>query len=256
MRFRSAFFFCVPLVFATAAICGARASAAPCPAIGPISSHDGRLYVTRFIAPKPYVGAADAAFYTATNEYDAHIPALSVTTPGEPFGFRSETLSILNPATEPLEAVAVTFAQTDAPDRCIEHLHIGSGSKREDDSVKAAFAGLDPATAPIALLKVLGSGIAPSCPKPYVDARFDGQPVWPDYPDFALAAGEKGVVLVRTALNPDGSVASATIYKSSGFESLDRSALKAASSTHYLPQIFRCEPIGGEYLYNADFYGR
>jgi TonB family protein len=238
---------------AAVAICGARASGASCPIPEPISSHDGHLYVTRFIAATPYVGAADAVFYTATKEYDAHIPSLSVTAPGKGSEFRSETLSFLNPASEPLEAVVITYAQKNVSDRCIEHRRIDPVSTPDDEDVKAVFAGLDSATVPIRLLKALGSGLAPSCPKPYTEARIDGHPVQPQYPAIARVTGESGLVMVRLRLNADGSVASASIYKSSGFVSLDRSAIQAASSTHYLPELFRCEPVAGAYIFRAEF---
>ncbi len=129
------------------------------------------------------------AFYTATNEYDAHVPALSVTVPDKTLGFHSETLSFLNPASEPLEAVVIAYAQTDAPDRCTQHAQIGPVSTHDNDEAKAILAGLDPLTLPIVPLKVLGSGSAPSCAKPYVKATIDGQPVQPKYPGIAQTMG-------------------------------------------------------------------
>jgi TonB family protein len=176
-----------------------------------------------------------------------------VTVPDKTLGFHSETLSFLNPASEPLEAVVITYAQKNVSDRCIEHRRIDPVSTPDDEDVKAVFAGLDSATVPIRLLKALGSGLAPSCPKPYTEARIDGHPVQPQYPAIARVTGESGLVMVRLRLNADGSVASASIYKSSGFVSLDRSAIQAASSTHYLPELFRCEPVAGAYIFRAEF---
>ncbi len=245
-------------VFALAAliVCAGKASAASCPSLGPVSTHDGQLYVARFFAATPYAGTADAEFYTATAEYDAHIPSLSVATADKASGFRSETLSFLNPGTQPLEAAAITFAQSDAADHCIEHLRIDPAAQRDDASVKAVFDGLDPSAAPVALLKVLASGLALTCVKPYRYASIDGYPVQPQYPFIARSMGATGVVSVRVALNADGSVADASVYKSSGFESLDQSAVKAAQATHYLPQLFRCEPIAGVYIFKAEFTAR
>jgi len=246
----------IVLTFAMLLVCAAKVSAASCPSLGSVSSHDGHLYVARFFAGTPYTGAADAEFYTATAAFDAHIPSLSVTTADKTAGFRSETLGFLNPATEPLEAAVITFSQTDAADHCIEHLRIDVPSKSDDAQVKAVFDGLDPAATPIAPYKVLGSGSAISCLKPYAYAKVAGNPMQPQYPAIARSMGETGTVLVRVALNADGSVAGASLYKSSGFTSLDQSALLAAQATRYSPEIFRCEPITGAYIFRADFVAR
>jgi TonB family protein len=253
MHHRTAFSLGIVLAFAMLLVCAAKVSAASCPSLGSVSSRDGHLYVARIFAATPYSGAADAVFYTATAEYAAHIASLSVATADKTSGFRSETLAFLNPATEPFEAVEITFAQTDAADRCIAHLRIDVPSKSDDAQEKAVRDGLDPAATPIAPYKVLGSGSANSCLKPYAHAKVDGYPMQPQYPVIARSMGATGMSAVRVALNADGSVAGASIYKSSGFDSLDQAALQAALATHYKPEIFRCEPIAGAYIFRAEF---
>jgi TonB family protein len=256
MKNRTALSFSVVLALSALLVCGARASATSCPSLGSVASHDGHLYVARSVAAAPFVGSAEATFYTATAAYGAHLPSLSVTTPDKTFGYRSETMSFINPGTEPLEAVVITFAQTDAAESCIDHLHIDPPSQGEDARVKAVFDALDPAAAPTALVKIPGSVSTLSCAKPYTIASVDGYPMQPQYPGIARAQGATGAASVRVALNADGSVVGTSIYKSSGFDSLDQSALQAAQATHYRPEIFRCEPIAGAYIFKAEFTAR
>jgi len=53
------------------------------------------------------------------------------------------------------------------------------------------------------------------------------------YPAQAVRQHHQGVVIVRVDLAADGSVASESVYQSSGFQELDRSALDAVRSWHF-----------------------
>lgn len=56
-----------------------------------------------------------------------------------------------------------------------------------------------------------------------------------EYPLASRKAGEEGVPVVRVLINADGSVASASLEESSGYDRLDRTALQVARKWHFLP---------------------
>jgi protein TonB len=68
----------------------------------------------------------------------------------------------------------------------------------------------------------------------------------PEYPEEARRLGHAGVVTVRAVIDADGSVASARITRSSGYDALDRAALKAVQYWRFTPAVVngvvsRCE---------------
>jgi TonB family protein len=81
------------------------------------------------------------------------------------------------------------------------------------------------------------------------------RPAMPDYPSVARAAGVTGTVQVFVRLDASGNVVETGIYKSSGNATLDAAARRAAQDSSYSPEIYRCEPIPGTYLFRADFAG-
>jgi protein TonB len=91
-----------------------------------------------------------------------------------------------------------------------------------------------------------------SCAQPHKDATTT-QPVTPDYPEIARQQGAIGVTNVRVSLSATGSVISVKVYKSSGNQSLDQEALKAARASRYSPEIEDCQPVAGDYLFRAEF---
>jgi protein TonB len=57
----------------------------------------------------------------------------------------------------------------------------------------------------------------------------------PEYPPAALAAGFTGRVLLRVSVRADGTVQSATLFRSSGVDMLDEAALKVIDSWRFAP---------------------
>jgi TonB family protein len=57
------------------------------------------------------------------------------------------------------------------------------------------------------------------------------------YPSTLLTRGGKGTVLVEAVVNPDGSIASVDMAKSSGTRAFDREALRVASRLADLPPL-------------------
>jgi len=57
----------------------------------------------------------------------------------------------------------------------------------------------------------------------------------PPYPALSLRLNEQGKVIVRVLIGKDGRALKGDIVKSSGFERLDRTALKAIMDWHYVP---------------------
>jgi protein TonB len=94
----------------------------------------------------------------------------------------------------------------------------------------------------------------PACAQPHVDATTTN-PVTPDTPEMAKQQGATGTVQVKVSLSPTGSIVSATVYKSSGFPSLDQAALQAAKQSAYAPEIDNCMKVAGDYIFRADFEG-
>jgi TonB family protein len=83
------------------------------------------------------------------------------------------------------------------------------------------------------------------------DASFDHR-VPPNYPPFAMMQGAQGEVAVYVVILPDGSIGSASIGESSGYDQLDSAALEAARKTTYKPAHLS-EALGGKAITSAYF---
>lgn len=57
----------------------------------------------------------------------------------------------------------------------------------------------------------------------------------PKYPPLSRRLGEQGISIVKVQVNVDGTAVQAEIFESSGFERLDRAAIKAVLSWRYAP---------------------
>ena len=57
----------------------------------------------------------------------------------------------------------------------------------------------------------------------------------PHYPLASRRLKEQGLVVVKLCVNDQGIVGESTVYKSSGFQNLDQSALKALSEWRFVP---------------------
>lgn len=83
----------------------------------------------------------------------------------------------------------------------------------------------------------------PKAPAPVPDDRprhisrvdYLGKRPSPEYPRASLRRGEKGRVVVRVLISPQGSVVNATVQSSSGYERLDESAVRAAKTARFKP---------------------
>ena len=91
-----------------------------------------------------------------------------------------------------------------------------------------------------------------TCGDPYHYERLS-RGATPVYPLAAGAAGISGRATVKVTLGNDGSVVNATIYRSSGYDSLDSAAIDAAKNSSFEPETFRCVGYPGSYLFTADF---
>ncbi len=96
----------------------------------------------------------------------------------------------------------------------------------------------------------------PACAVPNKDAAIKGSPVEPDYPDIARQQGAVGTTQVKVTLDASGSVESVGIYKSSGNQALDNSAMAAAKATSYTAETVNCVPQSGSYIFRAEFTGQ
>lgn len=65
----------------------------------------------------------------------------------------------------------------------------------------------------------------------------------PTYPKLAEDAGEEGTVVVTVTISPSGEVQSASVSRSSGHDSLDAAALRAARSWKFKPALQRGKPV-------------
>jgi TonB family protein len=75
----------------------------------------------------------------------------------------------------------------------------------------------------------------------------------PDYPHSVSPATASGRVDVKVTLATDGNVLSAEVLRSSGSPQLDEATLRAARASRYTPELFRCVPAGGAYIFRAQF---
>jgi len=96
----------------------------------------------------------------------------------------------------------------------------------------------------------------PQCANPNADATIKGTAADLDYPEIAKQQGLTGTTQVRVTLDANGTVVSATVYKSAGSAALDQAAITAAKATSYVPEIVNCVKTAGSYIFRADFSGQ
>lgn len=75
----------------------------------------------------------------------------------------------------------------------------------------------------------------------------------PEYPRLAKQAGITGTVWVRALISKDGKVLKAIIHKSSGTNSLDDAAIKAAKFNTFKPGIQNGRPVNVWVSYQVNF---
>lgn len=248
------FLACAAFALGMCAAATPAASAGSCPRANRIDTTDGTTYVVTFSAENPFAGSVEARFYTATAEYTATIPALAIDEPAK-LGLRSKDVAFWNPGSEPLLGVSFDYRGTVDGGTCTERSLIvrhATGSARERRQARVGGPAPDPGTIPL----VLAAGSSPlPCAQPFVPARVHGYPANAVYPAIAREEGVTGVVQISVEIGVDGTVGKTTVFRSSGNQLLDDSALTAAEQTRYDPEIFRCEPQAGTYLFRVDFTG-
>lgn len=111
-----------------------------------------------------------------------------------------------------------------------------------------------PAPAPPMTTAVPSSAPFPpaTCAQPFVVATVT-KAEQPDYPISLRNDPPAGVSVIYVAVDSAGRLADAWIFKSSGYPSMDYEALIAARRSQYAPPISYCRPVGGTYLFQADF---
>ena len=75
----------------------------------------------------------------------------------------------------------------------------------------------------------------------------------PAQPQLPHGANLKGSATATVTIAPNGSVAAASITKSSGNPQIDKAVLDAAKHSTYSPKLVNCKPMQGSYLFHADF---
>jgi TonB family protein len=96
------------------------------------------------------------------------------------------------------------------------------------------------------------SSASPGCATPHTDAALTNA-VAPEYTASAREQGATGTVLVKVVLSPTGNVTQVGVYRSSGNDALDNAALQAALAGSYSPETNDCKPVGGSYIFHANF---
>jgi len=94
----------------------------------------------------------------------------------------------------------------------------------------------------------------PPCSVPYRQSRLV-KPAIPDYPASARGQSSTGIALVLVDLDGTGHIRELGILRSSGNTALDASALSGAKLSTYAPEVFRCRPTPGTFVYEAKSTG-
>lgn len=96
--------------------------------------------------------------------------------------------------------------------------------------------------------------VAPGEPAVTYQARpIAGRTPAPQYPRQALRRGERGNVLVRVEVGPDGVPVSVSVAQSSGSRLLDRAATDAVLRWHFQPAELNGQPTVGTVLVPIEF---
>jgi hypothetical protein len=68
-----------------------------------------------------------------------------------------------------------------------------------------------------------------------------------------LQTDKRRVAQIVVFVNSDGNIAKSYVYRSSGVDYGDMRAIFAATHSQYVPAMFLCTPIVGEYLFTVDY---
>ena len=73
--------------------------------------------------------------------------------------------------------------------------------------------------------------------------RYRHPPTPPVYPPRAVELNQQGEVLVRVRLDPEGAAVEIVLHRPSGYQMLDRAAIAAVKSWHFLPATRDGRPV-------------
>lgn len=73
--------------------------------------------------------------------------------------------------------------------------------------------------------------------------RYRHPPTPPAYPPRAVELNQQGEVLVRVRLDPQGTAVEIVVHRPSGYQMLDRAAVAAVKSWHFLPAVRDGRPV-------------
>jgi TonB family protein len=236
------------------------ATAASCPQPLFLESTNGKFYVAVFTAPVVMRSSIDITLYSKSNAYAASLSQLSIEKPwsvsSDVHGFRSYTVLLANPGTDPLLAATVrpfgfsddtvcppenrfipSVAEVTSPPRPLtpEETALQNQIAAEAGDGSNAFA-----VTPVPPPPTLG------CAAPYQPAALI-KAVAPNV--AAPGAGQNAAVAVD--INERGAVTGATITRSSGDRDFDRALLAAARASTYSAPVFACIAQPGRYLFAA-----
>jgi TonB family protein len=93
------------------------------------------------------------------------------------------------------------------------------------------------------------NAVAAACANPNVDATVTS----PAEPKIPQGLNVEGSSEMQVTIAPNGSVEKVTIWKSSGYATIDRAVAQAAMHSKYSPKRVNCRPVAGTYLFRADF---
>lgn len=116
----------------------------------------------------------------------------------------------------------------------------------------------DPTPAPAPVTAAATATVAPfappTCDEPFLVATVTKAEA-PEYPRSLEKDGpdEEKISVVYVAVNARGQLADAWLFKSSGYPAMDQEALVAAKRSQYAAPVSFCRPVGGTYLFRADF---
>ncbi len=244
-------------VFAASAAC---VLARPCfVSVMIVPTADSDVAAVRFSSIVDGSGDVSLVADSATQRYTVtyHGLPFEVRTPaaykGGPERFSTAPLLVRLPAKELRDAtVTLIDSNSDKPLDCTPQRD--DFEQKHPTTTSSPPPWASPATGSVAKPTVAAAPPA-ECQQPYTPVKLE-RAAHADYPEMAIRERATGRVNIAVEVDSGGKVLSAGVYSSSGWKSLDESAMNAAASSKYKPEVFRCAAVGGVYLFTADFRGQ
>ncbi len=137
----------------------------------------------------------------------------------------------------------------------ISTLANGEGLTSEQQSEAVSPFPIGWTSTPKAVLPPNGACAQPDSPANTIRVA---QPV---YPPVAIATRTTGIVDVLVSLDENGyarsvQVVKSTMHDSIGARAIEQESIVAAAATTYAPDVVRCRPVAGHYVFTSDFLGK